>query len=46
MKVSGLSERSLMEGIADSLSKPHNNAIVDAGEDDCIVLEIGVRNIL
>ncbi len=41
MKVSELSERELVEVIADLLSKPHNNVIVGAGEDDCAVLDIG-----
>ena len=41
MKVSELSERSLVKIIAGILSKPHNNVIVGAGEDDCAVLDIG-----
>lgn len=41
MKVSELSERSLVEVIAGIVSKPHNSVIVGAGEDDCAVLDIG-----
>lgn len=40
MKISQLSERELVEVISGLVSKPRNNIIVGAGEDDCAVLDI------
>lgn len=46
MKIKELNERALIEHIAKRLSKPGNNTIVGAGEDDCAVLDIGGDNYL
>ncbi len=46
MKVSELSERTLIAHIAKLLAKSGNNVIVGAGEDDCAVLDIGAEDYL
>ncbi len=46
MKVNELSERALIAHIAKRLTKPTENVIIGAGEDDCAVIDIDGENYL
>jgi len=46
MKISELSERDLIQRIAQLLSRPDKNIVVGAGEDDCAVLDMGGEDFL